>query len=243
MNLSVKTGICVGDLHFCYQDDKAIEPVIRLARDMQPDFFVINGDLLDMKDVASFDANPLKAIQIKTEFEAASDFLRQVSEYLPNTEKHYIFGNHEYRLDKYIWRYAKKLAGLSGLTIAEQLGTEKYGWKVHYSETNESYMDMGSFLIGHFNKVSIHSAYTAKGLFDRYGRSLIQNHVHRGGEYYRTIGGQVYKAVEGFCLCDLNPEYMLFPNWQQGFVIFRIDEDGWFDIEPVPMINYRCRYF
>ncbi len=242
MDIAIKTGIVVNDLHYPFQDEKAIVKVLGLAAEMQPDYFIVNGDLVDMHKISPFDNDPLRIANINEEFILARIFLEKVAKALPNAEKHFIFGNHEYRFDKYIWKNAKELAGLDGLSVAEQLRLKEYGFAVHYRRQKESYMDLGPFLVGHFSAVSQHSGYTAKKLLDYHGKSLIQGHVHRGGVHYRTINGKVLMAVENFCLCNLTPEYLINPNWQHGFTLFRIGKN-YYDIEPVPIKNYKCRYF
>ena len=36
----------------------------------------------------------------------------------------------------------------------------------------------------------------------------------------------VKQAVEGFCLCDTNPNYLHKPNWQNGLVLATVDKKG-----------------
>ena len=93
-------------------------------------------------------------------------------------------------------------------------------------------------LVGHFNKASKHSCYTAKQLVDQYKMSVLQGHTHRLGLYYVTGKKNTYIGIEGGCLCDLHPEYIMNPNWQGGFVMAR---DAW-NIEIVYIHEGRSIY-
>jgi hypothetical protein len=39
------------------------------------------------------------------------------------------------------------------------------------------------------------------------------------------------------CTCDLNPIYASSPNWQNGFGIISVSNDGSFGVEPVMIQN------
>lgn len=241
IHADVKTGIVINDPHYPFQDEKAINLVLGLAAEMQPDYFVINGDLLDMFKISKFSKDPRRGKRVVEEIELGRRFLERVANLLPNSEKHFIFGNHEYRFDDYLFRNAPELVGLKGLSIREQLQAESIGFKVHYSGLRESVMDMGQFLIGHFNAAG-QDLGAAKKIFKDWGKSAIQGHVHCGGSYSRTQGGKTVTIVINYCLCDLKKTFLINPNWQHGFTIFRMS-GKWYDIEPVPMDNYRSRYF
>ena len=74
----------------------------------------------------------------------------------------------------------------------------------------------GNFLITHGDLIRAHSSYTAKGMSDKYGGSGIHGHTHRLGSYYRKNYFGIYGWWENGCLCDLNPDWITNPNWQQG---------------------------
>ena len=46
-------------------------------------------------------------------------------------------------------------------------------------------------------------------------------HTHRLAKFITRKSGRKFVWAEGGCLCDLEPEYCINPDWQQGFV--RID--------------------
>lgn len=74
-------------------------------------------------------------------------------------------------------------------------------------------------LVGHFNRVSRYSAYTAKMLVEDYKISVVQSHTHRLGTYYTTGAMQTFVGNECGCLCEVKPQYTHSPNWQNGFLM------------------------
>lgn len=53
------------------------------------------------------------------------------------------------------------------------------------------------------------------------GKTLVTQNTHRLCKYIARKAGRKFFWMETGCLCGLNPEYMVNPNWQQGFA--RID--------------------
>lgn len=47
-------------------------------------------------------------------------------------------------------------------------------------------------------------------------------HCHKLAKYIARKAGKKFIWIESGCLCDLEPEYMVNPNWQQGFALFEI---------------------
>ena len=50
-------------------------------------------------------------------------------------------------------------------------------------------------------------------------------------------------AYENGCLCRLDPKYVQFPDWQQGFSVVHVDEGGFFNVQQIPILNRRCFFY
>jgi hypothetical protein len=68
-------------------------------------------------------------------------------------------------------------------------------------------------------------------------------HSHRLGVYYQTNVRGVHASYENGCLCDLKPEYVNYPNWQQGFSVVSVDDGGWFNVQQIPILNRHRFYY
>lgn len=55
------------------------------------------------------------------------------------------------------------------------------------------------------------------------GKTIITQNTHRLCKYIARKSGKKFFWLETGCLCDMNPDYMIFPNWQQGFAEIRIE--------------------
>jgi UDP-2,3-diacylglucosamine pyrophosphatase LpxH len=155
----------------------------------------------------------------------------------------YIFGNHDYRLKAYIARNARELNGLRGLSLEEQLDCKELDIDVVNNNTKENFYKYGNILIGHFNKSSKHSGYTAKALLEDKGLSVIQGHTHRLAAIYKRDYDSMKGGWECGCLCELDPAYCNIPNWCQGFCVIHTDKKtGYYHVEEVPIINEKIIY-
>jgi len=158
--------------------------------------------------------------------------------HFPLAKIYWILGNHEYRWSRYIADNARPLHGLKGTTLAEQLDCAQHGIEVIDSGNKENSYLWGKLLIGHFDRISKHSGYTAKLLLDDKSISLIQNHSHRGGSSFRRLYDRDIVGYENFCLCDRSPNYVDSPNWQQGFsLVYKDRESDFFYLEQHPVLG------
>ena len=232
-------SVVINDLHAPFHDKKALELTLKFMRSFKPDKIFINGDFLDCYAISHFDKPLHIEEKLCDEIEEAKTILDDLAKITKDIT--FIFGNHEFRWDSYLAKKAPELYGLQGLTIEEQLGLKERGIKVVNSHTKENYVKYGQLLIGHFNKVSQHSAYTAKGLLDKWGMSLIQGHTHRGGSFYKRDETGIKVAYENFCLCDLNPQYCSKPNWGLGYSTIHKKGNKCF-VTQVPIIDNMIIY-
>lgn len=219
--MKYEKAIILNDLHFPWACEPAITLALQVAKVLQPDRVIINGDLVDMWEISSFVKNPQwrDKAQLANEIIQGRAFLTKLRAMFPKAEIRYVLGNHEYRWMKFLATHAAELAKLRGLTLEEQLDCDKLDIKVVNSGNRESSWLWGKLLVGHFDQVNKHSAYTAKNLIESKGISLIQAHTHRGGSFYKRTHDRDIVGHENFCLCDRNPTYVDRPNWTLGFGI------------------------
>lgn len=242
---SYEKCVVINDVHIPFHDVKVVRLLFDFLKWFSPDVVIINGDLLDCQTVGRFVNDPFKEVSMVEEIKEGRAFLAKLRATVGEDCKiHYVYGNHEHRFQNYIIENARSLHGLEGLSLAEQLHCKDYGVRVVYSGLKESYMKYGELYVGHYNKVSQHGGYTVKALVDQHGVSVIQGHTHRFGTHLRTLlDGTVLGGWENGCLCDLNPSYVMKPNWQHGFsIVWKKKRDGRFMVEQMPIINYKFFY-
>ena len=153
----------------------------------------------------------------------------------------YIYGNHEFRLQKFLMDKAEELWGIEGLTIEEQLDLKH--WNIKFVDTGlkENYYKWGALYVGHFNRINKHSGYTAKNLLEDKGVCLVQAHTHRLGSSFKSIlGNSILVGYENGCLCNIHPLWIKDPNWQLGFsVVFQKKHKQRFHLYQIPIVDYQ----
>jgi len=224
------------DPHFPYQDEDARMLAMTIARDFNPDVRIAGSDGVDFYTLSKFDKNPLRAKNIEDEVWEWQRGQREWLTATPDAIPVFLIGNHEFRLQRYLWRHPE-LALLTALQITQFMGLDDLG--IVYEESKHELanqeIQFGDLVIKHGSLVRKHSAYSARGELEKefYQANTLSGHTHRGGVSYAKTRNGVVQGVEGFCLCDLNPPYVHNPNWQQGIVFATVLDDGSVFFEPI----------
>lgn len=172
-------------------------------------------------------------MNLQNEIDAWKAGQREWRDASPNATPFYLIGNHEQRHIRYLWRNPE-YAELNVIQLPSLLGFEELDipWE---GEDKHRELDIDKrLLITHGNVVRKYSAYTAKAAVEaeRYARSVMIGHTHRGGTHYTSNRDGVVQGIECFCLCRTDPEYMSNPDWQQGLVVAEITKEK-LNIEPI----------
>ena len=205
----------VSDIHAPFQDNMAIKAIISFGKWLKPDKIIFMGDVIDFYAISKFSKDPVRAMRLQNEIDEAHSILRIFRKEFPKVEMVYLKGNHEARLQGYLWSKASELSGLRNMSLVSLLGLD--GLNIQYVSNGR--MKFRNFIIKHGDIVRKHSAYTARGELEATGLSGISIHTHRLSTHYLSNEGGNYVWYEGGCLCKMNQEYMQgkYPNWQQGF--------------------------
>lgn len=206
----------IGDWHIPYHDPIAVELVLKFLEWFRPDTVFILGDYIDAYSVSRFDKDPQRLLSLQSELDEARGILCKLRRVCPRARIIYIAGNHEDRLRRYLWK-APEISVLDNLQLPALLGLEELDIDYHGYERQ---LEWHGLLVEHGDRVSKHSAYTAKAMLEARGVSGISGHSHRLAAYYRTDNGGVKVWYENGCVCDTNPTYVIGkPNWAQGFTV------------------------
>lgn len=240
----IEKCVVANDFHIPYEDKKVVRLWFEFLTDFQPDTVVINGDLIDCWELSKFDKDPRRGIKFKEEIEKGEAFFAKLREILPKAHLVYVYGNHEFRLQRYIIKNAAALIYFNEISIEDFMHLKEYDVEVVNSGLKESYYKYGDLYISHFNKVSKHAGYTAKALVDDKGVNVMQAHTHRFGlSVRRHLDNKYLGGWENGCMCDLSPNYVLSPNWCHGWsVVYRHKEGEWFRVEQCLVIKYKFFY-
>jgi hypothetical protein len=209
--------ISLSDTQYPFADEPLVEAVERFMRDWQPDDVLYNGDIQDMYEISDFDKDPKRQFNLTAELDMGRAMLDRHAAIVPKAKKKFIFGNHEDRLRRFIWRHAGAIADLvKPLEEALELGERGIEF-VTYGK----HVDYLSFVFTHGNFVSSGSGMTARRHLASYGSSGAHGHTHRLGSISKTdMNGRTHTFYEQGCLCRVDLEYNRgVADWQQGFLI------------------------
>ena len=233
------TSIHYGDVHYPFQDDSALSVFYQIVRSVKPDLIACHGDLLDCWGISSFQKDLHHRVSLGEEIGMAQRHLNLLNHLAPRARKLLLKGNHEDRLQREIRRMATKPEALEilrlpqiseALTWPALLDLDVHGWEYHDKRT----LLFDRLILKHGNVVRKWSAYSAKEEHARYNKSGISGHTHRRGVFEHTDWNGVHAWWEHGCLCNLEPEYVEDPNWQQGFLVVTwSDNRSQFSVEEV----------
>lgn len=210
---SIKDGkiYIASDVHFPYQDDKAVKRFVTECFLNQPDIIVLNGDIMDFYKLSRFSKDP-EGRNPKEEIEMCRDFLKDLRESCPDSLIYYTIGNHETRLEKYVLDKAPEIACLVD-NVFEIIKVNDY--KVIGCS---SLLINDTFMLKHGTRLGNKSGLSAIKELEAHYLSGATGHTHRLCKFTTRKSGKRFVWFETGCLCDLNPEYCILPDWQQGFV-------------------------
>lgn len=231
----MKTLIVTNDWQIGWEDKEVIEGLFfPFLEWLRPDGFIWNGDINDFYALSEFSKNPLSSDTIELERKATQSYMGRIKSYKFLGERWWLGGNHEDRFRRYIWKNAKGLGMDADVTLAQLFEVSKY--KFEYRPYGFVYK-AGKLDITHGSIVRQHSGSSAKAHYDKRGGSVLIGHTHRMGIYYRTNAQGIHAAYENGCLCQLNPEYVQDPDWQQGWSVVHVGTDGYFAVQQIPVIQ------
>lgn len=217
------TDFIISDLHVPFQDPVATEGMLQMVRHYRPARVVMNGDMLDCTQLSRFSRDPDEPESFKANIVELAIIIRKIMKY---SKVVYVEGNHEARVQKYINDNAPALHGL--VSIEGLLQNHLPGLEYIRTTPGESMYEMGdNLLVGHFGKAAKNTCYTVKLLVEKYMTNVVQAHTHRLGEYAIRGYNGILRGWECGCLCDLDPEYVAKPNWQQGFLVRTGTDEDW----------------
>ena len=222
------------DNHAPFHDKKTHDLLLGFIEEEAPDSIVIPGDFLDCYKISRFNKDPNRKLSLQDEIDCAYFLLKEIRAAAGDKCKiTYLEGNHEKRLQKYLWSTAPELASLECLTIDGLL------WLDHLDIDYAESIELGKFHVSHGSLVRQEAGYTAKAEFIKNGCSGLTGHTHRDAKYTRRNRGGHHVWYENFCMCDLDAEYIEgVANWTQGWSML-YDVNGRQYVDQIPVINHR----
>lgn len=217
----VSRWLILADLHVPYHDVEFLRTALAHA-DGNCDGVLLLGDVLDCYQASSFCKDPRK-VPIAREIDDARRLLDALA--LIDGVKRIVYkgGNHELRLEHYIWQHAPAICDVPGVTLQSWCELERRGvvWIPCQEPIRHHQL---AILHGHEQGNRFSSPVNpARGLFLRMIECCLAGHEHRSSSHTETtLLGTVIATWSVGCGCNLHPEYRpLGHKWNHGFTYLR----------------------
>lgn len=195
----------------------------KLAKSLEPEYVVLNGDTLDGATISRHDPIAWESRpSLKEELEAVADRLEEIRKASPNSKKLKTAGNHDTRFDRRLAMRAPEFRDVEGFSLQEHFPGWKMSWSIMVNEQTSPLM------IKHAFRGGIHAIYNNTL---HAGISICTGHLHaqlvRPFTDYR---GTRY-GIDSGTLADVSGpqfEYALDNplNWRSGFAVLTFDKKG-----------------
>lgn len=215
--IKIKNGIVIigSDIHIPFHDPKAVKAFGEYCREIQPTAIILNGDVLDFYKLSRFvkgeGRNPYEEIT------TCQELLEDLKDSCPNSDIYYVIGNHETRLETYVLNNAPHLASLVE-DVFSIIKTKDIGVK-----GCAEVLINDSFVCTHGKLLGSKAGLSAIKEIEKHYMSGASGHTHRLAKFLTRKARRKFVWLETGCLCDLNPEYIQDPDWQQGFAVIQFE--------------------
>lgn len=239
MPKAMRSVLVLSDIHVPFHEPSALAAAIEYGIKVRPDAVMLNGDTLDFYGVSDHEKDPRK-VKWHEELEACREALKMIRSAFPNVPVYFKEGNHEYRMERYLMKHAQLLLGMAEFELPTLLRLGESG--IEYIR-NKRPVYAGSLTIGHGDEWrGAGGVNPARWLSLRAGESMVIGHFHRTSQHIeRTVRQTVRGWWSTGCLCELQPHYMPFNNWNHGFAIVHLNEDGSFEVDNKTIIQGKVR--
>lgn len=232
----VSKAIVLSDIHIPEHDQQALGIALEYMQSVMPDIIVLNGDILDNINTSRFPRDPHMIETFADELEETRAFLDLINKRHPKAKKYYVVGNHEVRIEKYLYDRAPALSSLPELSIDRLLQLEEKGYV--YVDGSDK-VKLGNLEVFHGEIVRKDSGASARSHMNKRGGSVLIGHVHKLGATYRTDRWGTHMAIENGHLSRPDPDYTVDPDWQQGFTEVHFTSKGDFSVRQHHILNGR----
>jgi predicted phosphodiesterase len=221
--------LILSDAHFPYHCPAAIDEAVRHGIEEQCDHLVLNGDMLDAYQQSRFVRDP-NARSIDDEIKTLAGWLKDIRPFFKG-DCYYKIGNHEDRIESYLFENAPQMIGMSKWdlckVLADQLGLDS-SWQMIASKQLYTLGTLNCYHGHELPKGLVAAVNPARGLWLRTRQTSMAGHFHQASTHIETSGDKrkTWVCFSTGCLCDMAPAYALVNQWSQGFAILDLDSRG-----------------
>jgi len=212
----------MSDIHYPYHHPQALDLSLQLVGYVKPAIIVIGSDEFDFMRLGTFDIDQRHEFGGLDDIDIVRVYHQQLVDRLlaqsPNSKLVWIFGNHDYRLYRYVLKNSPYVANTIDRAFTDMI---RYQGRVWYmGETDQ--IQFNNLVIAHGTRAGLNPA---KAYLEMTGYQInyMAGHVHRRTYWQRQGYHYGVQSVTGACLCQLTPHYAGYradkTNWELGTCI------------------------
>lgn len=216
--ISQSKTLIISDLHFPYQDNKAITAAIKYGLKEKVTCILINGDLLDFASISRHEKD-WRQRSVYEEFESVRNFLKMLRDKFPKAKIVFKEGNHDERWEKWLYVKAPELFDDPEykLEVILRLGELKIDI---VKDRRPVKIGKLTVLHGHEMAGTSGGVNPARSTFTKTLESVLIGHFHKSSSHSESSMWGDLKVTESVgCLCGLHPQFMRVNKWNFGFAI------------------------
>jgi hypothetical protein len=228
----------IPDAHIPYEDKDAFDLMLKVARELEPEYLAIMGDFGDFFDVSDYVKDPRHRVSFEDEIDAVNKRLDQLDE-LKVKYKFFLEGNHETRLTRYILSRAPALVNAYNVAQAFELRRRAYKFIPYRSDVR-----IGKLYLCHD---AGHAGINAvKQTYDAYHHNVGFGHTHSLGQaYYGNAAGESHVCTNFGWLgdkkyIDYTARIKAARRYITGFGTGYMAENGHVFVQVHPIVDNRC---
>ena len=239
----IERAIVTPDKHFPIHDKKAISVVCQAIELVKPDTYIDLGDTGEWEHFSSHywkgrSAKPMEDLiplldKDVSDVNAGMDIIDKSLDKVNCKERHFVQGNHEVWLDKFVVRYPY----LKEYTTYNALRLKERGYKYH-PYNRKKLLKKGKLNFTHGKYVPKYHAFKH---LDMYGESIMYGHTHDLQRFTKTTAGGTISAWSLGCLKDIEADEDWLSgrltNWNHAFAIIDWYKGGNYKVEVVEIIK------
>lgn len=216
------------DCHLPYHDEAAIARAVKYGKEEGVDSVLIGGDLLDFYDLSHFVKDPRKRKYVE-ELSLGRDFLSWLKQELKPKNMWWKFGNHELRLETYLFKRAPELLDAKeafDIPGYMELASMGIRWVAAQNPIRRGHLDI---VHGHERRGGTSAPVNpARTAFLKRRVCTLLGHHHVTSEHTGVDArGTTVTCWSVGCMCNLHPEYAPENEWNHGVAIIDARNDVW----------------
>lgn len=240
----------VPDSHGCFIDWRAARAMLDDLESIQPSEIVLLGDHVDVSGIFSQHQNHYLgdlAYSYEEDCDAANKFLDELVSRAPNAAMHYLEGNHEQHVERWVSRTVRSerdaQAHAEVLSPAKKLQLKVRGIRYysmadfHGGLTVRGTIRLGKCFFTHGFSAAKHATATHVA---SYGACVVHGHTHRAQEHRTSTVAS--GAIGAWCPGTLAERQPLYKHtapseWAHGYGLQCVAGNGTFLHINVPIVN------